>query len=289
MSIPMTIAVQPKPTSRAALRMCGLAGILVLVVLAYWPSFVSMAQMWTLSSYRHGTIIPFISLLLLWQQRTALVDAPWKPSLLGAAILAATVWVWLVARATFVQAAEHVAVVAMLNAAVWAIAGSRVYASAAFPLGYLAAALPIGTSIVPALMEVTADVSVAALQFTGVPVLRQGMLMTLPGGVFEVADVCSGFRYLNTGIALGVLVAYVTFLSLARRAMFVAVVAVAFVITNGIRAYIVMAVASATNMRWLAGDDHIVFGWILFLIVMVGLYFLAERYSDRGGAKRDAN
>ena len=48
--------------------------------------------------------------------------------------------------------------------------------------------------------------------------------MTLPGGSFEVADVCSGFRYLNAGLALGVLVAQEMFISWRRRAAFVALV-----------------------------------------------------------------
>ena len=52
-------------------------------------------------------------------------------------------------------------------------------------------------------------------------------------------------------------------------------------LTNGLRAFIVMAVASATDMRVLAGKDHVIFGWALFLLVMIALYFVAERFSDR--------
>lgn len=281
MNVPMAAPSSALSTRRPELRIAGLIGVLTLVVVAYWPSFVSMADMWALSSYRHGSVIPFVCALLLWQKAPALARIEWAPSLLGVLLLGVAVWVWLVARATLVQAIEHVAVVVMLSAAVWAISGARVYRTVSFPLAYFAFALPLGSSVIPLLMEITADVSAAALNVSGIPVHRQGMLMTLPGGVFEVAVVCSGFRYLNTGIALGVLVAYLMFLSPARRLAFIAVVTVAFVVTNGVRAYIVMAVASATDMRWLAGQDHIVFGWVLFLAVMIALYFLAERYSDR--------
>jgi exosortase/archaeosortase family protein len=93
--------------------------------------------------------------------------------------------------------------------------------------------------------------------------------------------VCSGFNYLYSGLALAVLVAHVLFRSWPRRVVFVGVAALAFVACNGARAFIVMAVASASDMSWLVGDDHVIFGWAIFFLVMVGLYFFAERYSDR--------
>ena len=106
-------------------------------------------------------------------------------------------------------------------------------------------------------------------------------LLVLPGGSFEVADVCSGFGYLNSGLALGALIGYLSFRSPVRFVSYLAFVAVVFVLTNATRAFIVMAVASATEMRVLGGQDHVLFGWFLFLIVMLFLYWLAERYSDR--------
>jgi exosortase A len=263
------------------LRMVGLILLMCFVVLAYWSSFASMAQMWELSSYRHGYVIPIVSLYLLWRDRAAFVAERWQGSLIGVAALALCIWIWLIARATLVQAVEHIAIVAMLNAAVWAIAGLAAYRVVAFPLMFLAFALPIGNSIVPLLMEVTADVAASCLQALGIPVYRQGLLLTLPGGNFEVANVCSGFRYLNAGLALGVLVGHEVFVSWTRRAVYAVTVVVAFIVTNGLRAFLVMAIASATDMHLLTGADHIVFGWVLFLGVILALYFAAERFSDR--------
>ena len=263
------------------IRAIGLATLTSFIIAAYWSSFASMAQMWDLSSYRHGFIIPVICLFMLWRQAPAFVIEPWQGSLVGIVALTLCVWVWMIARATFVQALEHVAITFMLSAAVCAVAGMAAYRVVAFPFLFFAFALPIGSSVVPTLMQVTADASVFGLHVFGVPVFRQGMLLTLPEGVFEVAEVCSGFGYLNAGLALGVLVAHEMFISWPRRAVYVSIVAAAFVLTNGLRAFIVMAVASATDMRVLAGKDHVIFGWALFLLVMIALYFVAERFSDR--------
>jgi EpsI family protein len=55
---------------------------------------------------------------------------------------------------------------------------------------------------------------------------------------------------------------------------------VTLVLTNGVRAYIVMAVASSTNHEYLGGRDHIYFGWLLFGIVMMSIMWIGARYAD---------
>ncbi len=129
-------------------------------------------------------------------------------------------------------------------------------------------------------MRVTADVSAALLRLTGVPVYREGQYITLPGGEFEVADVCSGLRYLVAGTMISLLFAYLTYRSTWRRVLFVAATAFALIFANGLRAFIVMWVASASEMRLLAGEDHVYFGWILFAVVIGGMFLLGTRYAE---------
>ena len=33
-------------------------------------------------------------------------------------------------------------------------------------------------------------------------------------------------------------------------------------------------------MRLLVGSDHVFFGWVLFLLAMMLMYWIAERYSE---------
>src|SRR5690606_24200406 len=42
----------------------------------------------------------------------------------------------------------------------------------------------------------------------------------------------------------------------------------------------VMYVASATDMRYLAGRDHVWFGWVLFGIVATILFLVGARWAD---------
>jgi len=89
-------------------------------------------------------------------------------------------------------------------------------------------------------MEATADVSERLLGLLGVPALREGMFFTLPGGNFEVAEICAGLRYLMAGTVTALLFAYLNFNRWGKRIAFTLLAAVSFVIANGLRAFITM-------------------------------------------------
>jgi len=133
---------------------------------------------------------------------------------------------------------------------------------------------------VPHLMIVTAAIAEALLNLFGIPAYRQGMVFVLPGGSFEVADVCSGLKYLLAGTVISILYAYLTYGRMWKRVTFVVFAALLFVLMNGVRAFVVMAVASATQMRWLTGEDHITFGRILFGVLILALFWGCSRFAD---------
>lgn len=257
-----------------------IAGIAALVAVVYSPSYATMLALWQQTDHHHGLLVFPIVGYLLWRGRASIADARLAPWGWGIPILAGLVATWLLARAVGVQAAEHLAAVLMIPAAVAAFLGVDLLRRALFPLLFLVAAVPLADSLVPALMRVTADVSEALLKAAGVPVFREGQFMTLPGGAFEVADVCSGLRYLISGTIVALLFGYLTYRSYVKRAVLVAVTGIVLVAANGVRAFIVMYVASATDMQYFAGRDHVYFGWLLFGIVIVALLFIGGRYAD---------
>ena len=60
------------------------------------------------------------------------------------------------------------------------------------------------------------------LALTGVPASIDGVFITTPAGLFEVAEACSGVKFLIAMIAFGTLVANVCFTSWPRRCVFIA-------------------------------------------------------------------
>jgi exosortase A len=257
------------------------------VVLIFRDSFASMVALWSLSSYQHAYLVPPVSLLLVWMARREFAAESLRGSGLGLALLAVLAVMWLGARASAVQAIEHIAIVGMIIALVLAVLGWPAFRTIAFPIFLLLAAVPVGEELTPLLVSVTADLSEYLLRLLGVPVLREGMFFTLPGGNFEVADICSGLRYLMVGAVTALLFGYLNFNTWGKRIAFTLLAAVSFVVANGVRAFITMLVASATNGRLLGGEDHIYFGMVLFTVLLVTLLWFGMKLADPAPPKRE--
>jgi exosortase A len=268
----------PRPRVHAGVA---LALLVALLGWAYRETALSIANKWlTDMTYSHGALVVPISLWLVWQRRSALAAVAWQPSWWGVAALAAASVCWIVARAAGVQVIEQLALAAMISAVVLTVLGWPAYRTIAFPLGFLVFAVPFGRGLVPALMQVTADISASALNFNGVPVYRNNMILSIPGGDFEVAHTCSGLNFLITAIVLGSLYAYLTYRGWRKRLVFIAAGVGVIIVANGMRAYLTIAIAHWTDMRYGTGYDHVVFGRILFVLVMLAMFWIGQRWRD---------
>ena len=253
---------------------------MILVVAIYWQSFSRMAGMWSLLNYEHCWLVFPISLYVLWRKRHALSGLPLQGSARGVAATALVVLAWLASRAIGVQVVEFAAATLLVPALFWAVAGTDAARTGGFPLLLLLTSVPAGEILVEPLMKLTSGIAGTLLELSGMPVIRDRTFFTLPGGSFEVADVCSGLRFLLAGAMASLAYAYVTYRSVKKRVLFVSIASVVLALLNGVRAFIVMYVASSTNMRVFAGRDHVLFGMALFTVVFVVLIYLGERYAD---------
>lgn len=261
-------------------RLVLLVVVCIFVIAVYLQSYATMWGQWNRSDHSHGLAIFPIFAFLLWRCRHSLADAPLRPSLMGVIAVVVLVALWVVARLTAIEVLEHAAALALIPACFLAFFGPKLAARIAFPLAFLGFALPVSDALVPTLMQITADIATLLLRLFGIPFYREGQYLTLPGGIFVVADVCSGVRYLMVGLIVASLFAHNWFRSNARRFLFFVMAGVVLILANGFRAFLVMAIASATELKYLGGEDHIIFGWLLFGIVMFGLFWLATRFGD---------
>jgi EpsI family protein len=115
----------------------------------------------------------------------------------------------------------------------------------------------------------------------GVPAWVDGVLITTSNGYFEVAEACSGAKFVIAMTAFGVLVANVCYLSWHRRAAFLAMAVVVPVIANGLRAFGTIYAAWWTSVEAATGMDHIVYGWVFFAFVMAAVLAIGWKWFDR--------
>lgn len=259
-----------------------LATVVVLITLGlFWQTAHSMVDIWWRSeTFAHGFLIVPISLWLIWNKRQALAALQPAPNPWGLIPLAGLALLWLAANLVDILVIQQFALVCILIAAIWTLLGNRVAWVLAFPLGFLFFAVPVGEALIPPLMEFTADFTVMALQLTGIPVYREGMFFEIPSGQWSVVEGCSGLRYLIASITLGFLYAYLTYHTLWRRLLFIALAIIVPIIANGGRAYMIVMIAHLSDMKLALGVDHYIYGWVFFGIVMFLLFWLGSFWRE---------
>ena len=256
-------------------------GVLLLLTGIFWPTFLSMEEVWARSeTFAHGYLIVPISVWLIWRKRGELAQIRPRPDLRGLLLLAAAGVSWLLADAGSVNVVAQYAFIAMLIAAVWILLGEAFVRAAFFPLMFLFFAVPMGEFLIQPLMDVTADFTVAMLQATGIPVYREGTFFSIPSGDWSVVEGCSGLRYLIASVTLGTLYAYLTYRSWKRRLLFSIAAMIVPVFANSGRAYMIVMIAHLSDMKLALGVDHYIYGWVFFGIVMLLLFWIGSFWRE---------
>ncbi len=236
---------------------------------------------WNSSTFGHCLFVPPVIGWLVWQRRrelAQLVPTGWWP---GLALVGAGGTAWLLGEAGGVGIARHLGLVLMLQGSVVGVLGPNVSRGILFPLAYMFFLVPFGDSFEWPLQLLTVKLVMPLLHLFAVPASVEGVLITTPNGWFEVAEACSGAKFLIAMIALATLVANVCFVSWRRRAAFMAMALSVPVLANGVRAFATIYVAWWTSVEQATGFDHIVYGWFFFAAVMAAVMAIGWRWFDR--------
>jgi exosortase A len=250
----------------------------------------TIVQVWMSSeTYTHGFLVFPATLWLVWQRRAALAALPIHPFWPGLLLVAGGTALWLVGELSSAAAPTHFAVVGISVGAVITLFGIDWARALAFPLLFLFFAVPFGEAFVPVLIGWTADFTVAALQWTGVPVFREGNLLTIPTGRWSVVEACSGVRYLIASLVTGALYAWLMYRSPRRRLLFIVASIVVPIVANWMRAYLIVMLGHLSGNRIAAGVDHLIYGWFFFGVIMFLMFAVGMRwYEETGVAPRSA-
>jgi EpsI family protein len=169
----------------------------------------------------------------------------------------------------------------MIQMSIATLLGTRATRGVLFPLFYLVFLIPFGEELVPLLQTVTAKICIGLLKFSGIPAHIDGVFITTPNGYFEVAEACSGVKFLVAMIAYGTLVANVCFKSWMRRVLFMLLAIIVPILANGVRAFGTIYIGWLTDTNFAASFDHVVYGWFFFALVMGITMLIAWKFFDR--------
>ncbi len=239
-----------------------------------WTLFTGLALMLCLHlsvhwignpQYSFGVLVPVLAGWTLYR-RWIIRPAPVRPAGSWAwasiPLAIAALPLWLLAQPnpdwrliSWLLTADFIA----LGLVAWTAAGGLPWARHfAFPTCFIATAVPwpsaVELPVIQGLMLFVAGVSVALLNFAGIPALQLGNVIEIGTGLLGVDEACSGVRSLQAALMAAVFFGEFFWFSWPRRVLLIGAALAAAVATNAARALFLAWQASRHGLeaveRW---------------------------------------
>jgi exosortase A len=266
---------------RSHLTALGLAFLAILILLRH--DFFDMAEIWwNISTYNHMLFILPIIAWLIWQRKEELAEHLPRVSLPGLIAVVLFGILWALGEASGISVMRHTAVIGLVQSVVLTLLGPVIFRALLFPQFYLIFLIPLGEELVPLLQTITAQLCMVLLKLVSIPATIDGVFIRTPVGLFEVAEACSGVKFLVAMVAYAVLAANVCFVAWGRRIAFLIMAFIVPIFANGFRAFSTIWISELTGNTKFAGSfDHIIYGWVFFGLVMGLVMAIGWRWFDR--------
>lgn len=197
-----------------------------------------------------------------------------RPTLLSHFLLGLSSAILVMSDFLSVQLGAQLALVGVLLFGSSSLLGFKAVSYLIFPLLYVLFSIPIWNYLNPALQSLTTFVSTTAIEISSIPAYISGNTIILPYGALQIANGCSGLRYL--------LVTSILSLHFSQQrpnkayvALIVFLTAAAFsLLANWIRVTLLIIIAEQTDMQSSLVTDHEMFGWIVYIVTMIPCVWL---------------
>ncbi|MDN3652411.1 exosortase [Thalassotalea ponticola] len=230
-------------------------------------------------SYSHAYLIPFICAFLFWRlyQRGELIGrTKLSVTVIGYFVLASLL-LFVSVRAQL-SLAYWIALLLLCSSAILLFlrANLALVAATLYPI-YL---LPVWGSLTNLLQFISVSAVEVMMSFSGIAFYVEEQYVTIPAGVFHIANGCSGLRYLLVSLAITHLYVLLYLRHWSSAIKFISVAIAGALVTNWIRITALILIGEYTQMTSPLMKDHNNFGWYLY-IPFLFLLFAYGNYLER--------
>lgn len=270
----------------------GAAAALLLTASVTWlyaGVVTALVRQWaTDDDYSHGFFVLPLALFFSWERRGPLWRAARRPRLVGLLFLVVSLVVFIAGQFGSELFLTRVSLIGVLASLILLLFGAAHLRILLFPVAFLLFMVPLPEIVFNRLafpLQILASqVGEAVIAAGGVPVLREGNVLAIPGRNLEVAEACSGIRSLISLLMLAVVLGYFLERRIgARVAIVVAAVPIA-VLANAAR-----VAGTGLASYWISpaaadGFFHTFSGWMMF-VVALGILLLFHYGLERAMAR----
>ncbi|MEO0990359.1 MAG: VPLPA-CTERM-specific exosortase XrtD [Pseudomonadota bacterium] len=244
----------------------------------FWLGFESLIRAWATPEYSHGPLIPLISLyLFLRELRHAPADdgSP-KRRWPGVAVIAAALIIAAFGNLARVPDIVAYAFIIWVGGVVLTVFGWKRGLRHQLPVVHLVFMLPLPQflywQMTVFLQGISSVVGVWFVSAAGIPVFLDGNIIDLGIYKLQVAEACSGLRYLFPILSFSYLFAILYQGPLWHKAVLLLSAAPIAVFMNSFRIGVIGILVNSYGIEHAEGFLHFFEGWIIFL-ACIGILF----------------
>ena len=283
----MTHSVTPEERAGAATLPVNFAGLALFVALLavsipiFWIGFASLAAAWSTAEYSHGPLIPLISLYLFIRElrRMPPPEAAPRNRWPGILVIIAALGVAVVGNLMRVPDIVTYALILWISGVVLTIFGWNRGRRHQLPVFHLVFMLPLPQmlywKLTIFLQWVSSALGVWFVSLAGVAVFLEGNVIDLGVYKLQVAEACSGLRYLFPILSFSYLFAILYRGPLWHKLVLLLSAAPLTVLMNSVRIGIIGILVDRYGIEQAEGFLHFFEGWVIFLICVAILFVMA--------------
>jgi len=271
-----------------------LAALAAITAFAFSGGIANLFQRWgEQQELSHGYFLPVIAAWMIWARRDALGGSLGKPASIGLAgvVVASIVLVLSEITPTSLMIFQQLAMILLFSSLALALGGWRIFWLTLLPIGFLLFMVPPPYWAITVLSQHfqiwSSKLGVVMIEGMGIPVYLSGNIIDLGDYKLQVAEACSGLRYLFPFLSLGFLAAYLYKAPLWQRAIvFLSTIPITIVM-NSFRVAVTGLLVQRFGPEHAEGFIHMFEGWVVFLLCLGMLFlviFLLARLSGRKAA-----
>nr|WP_216665615.1 VPLPA-CTERM-specific exosortase XrtD [Pseudoruegeria sp. HB172150] len=245
----------------------------------FWIGFVSLGKAWSTAEYSHGPLIPIISLyLFLRELRRMPLPAPqvhdrWP----GILVIVAGLMVAILGNLARIPDIVTYGMIVWIGGVVLTVFGWARGRHHMLPVVHLVFMLPLPLflywKLTILLQWISSVIGVWIAQTAGVSVFLDGNVIDLGVYKLQVAEACSGLRYLFPILSFSYLFAILYRGPLWHKLVLLLSAAPLTVLMNSVRIGVISVLVDRYGIEQAEGFLHFFEGWVIFL-TCVGILFL---------------
>ncbi len=247
--------------------------------LLYFPFLQTMVNDWaTNPNYSHGYLIPFISIWLVYSLKNRVSEIKPHPSNWGVLIIVLACLQLIVAKIGSEYFLQRTSIILLFLGICLYLYGIKITRILLIPIIYLIFMIPIPVivwnKIAFPLQIFASYLTEIVIRLFGMPIFREGNIITLPSITLEVVDACSGIRSLTTMMALSIPFAFFIPSGKAKKIiLFLSSIPIA-IIANIIRLTTTAFLSSLFGEVFAQGFLHEFSGMLTFILGLFMLFLI---------------